>query len=150
MSRRRKKNVIKGPIFDSFRNQHFGMKKILVWKPGTQSLRQRLKYLSQQCRTILDSRDSEVIRVGQLVLEACRPDVHPKLTALILTNAGLEASNSTGESWPVCTAYLVNKYLAARVERLKGFGEDQTATMDVAVSPPTERIEDHASTRASR
>ena len=127
--RPRKKNGIKGPVFPSFVMAVAGQKEIQVWTPGTQSLRQRMKYLTRTCAAILDSRDPDVIRTGGLVFKACEPEPRPRYAALVLINAAREAAERSGTPWSLCANLLLSEFIAARVERLK-------------VSPPTERTED--------
>lgn len=138
--RPRKNNVIKGPVFPSFLNQRTGPHEVMVWKPGIQSLKQRTKNLQRACRSILESRDPETMRVGALVVQACERELHPKLASLILINAAMEAANSTGEPWHVCASVLTNQFIETRVARLKSFADQPIATASTEVSPPAERI----------
>jgi hypothetical protein len=141
--RRRKKNVVKGPMFPSFLHQQAGGTDGALMEAGVQSLRQRMKNLTLRCRPIIDSRDPETVRVGRLVIEACQREPNPKLASLVLINAAIEAADSTGEPWPVCASVIVSNFLDARVQRIKALTADQpvaTATTDAIVSPPAERI----------
>jgi hypothetical protein len=132
-----KKNCIKGPVMPSFVQAKAGTKKIMVWKPGTQSIRQRMKYLTRACASILDSKDPDTVRVGGLIFKACEAEPRPRYAALVIMNAAREASESSGADWPTCASVLIHQFIEARVERLK------------TVSPPAER-EVHASTRTDR
>lgn len=101
---------IQGPIFPSFHNQRTGTKKILVWKPGTQSVRQVKKNLRNKAKQILDSKDELIIRAGDRVIYSVRADPDPEYSALHLFCEAIDMRDDTGESWVTCITYLMDKF----------------------------------------
>lgn len=108
--KRRKKNTIKGPIFPSFLNPNLGPKKILVWAPGTQSVRQCKKNLRLKSKHILDSKDPTIVAVGDRVIRGVCHEPDPEYSALHLICAALDASEDTGESWVTCMTYMMDRF----------------------------------------
>ncbi len=109
----------KGPAFPSFEQQHGWRAR----KPrsrngllpaGTQwaahtNTRAQLRNLRRVCRPVFDAIDPETMAARQRAFAATAGEPSPEFGALHLMYAALEASDQTGEPWPVCLHYLLDK-----------------------------------------
>jgi hypothetical protein len=100
----------KGPMFNSYHNQNGQPKKVLVWKPGTQSIRQQVKNLKLKCSPILDSRDPAVLAVAQRAVKATLDEPNPVFGYLHLFAAGMDAAVETGKSWTDCMTEILDAF----------------------------------------
>lgn len=105
------------------RNQNTEPKKILVWKPGTQSTRQQKRNLRNRVRHIIDSTDEQTVAVGDRVIRSVCEEPDPEYAALHLFCAALGMHEDTGEPWVKCMTYLMDKFDGKIVEEQHD-GED--------------------------
>lgn len=106
----RRLGCIKGPLFPSFQNQNTDPKKIMVWKPGTQSTRQQKKNLRNKARVIIDSKDPQIIATGDRVIRSVCAEPDPEYSALHLFCAAMDLSDDCGESWVTCMNHLMDTF----------------------------------------
>jgi hypothetical protein len=84
--------------------------------------RAQLRNLRQRAHKILDSKDPEIVMIGQRVIEATKDEPNPLFGALHLINAGLEAAEQTETTWVVAMRYLLDEF-----ERIAQRGEATTS-----------------------
>jgi len=110
-----KHNGLKGIHMLSYLDQE-SKKQKMVWRPGLQGVRQQLRYLRNATRHILDSKDPNVIKAGDRVIQACENEPNPEYGILHLYYAAVEACRDTGEPWDVCMNYFMDKFDAKQEE----------------------------------
>jgi hypothetical protein len=108
-----------GPAFPSFKEANRGRtstprSRTGLLPAGTQwaahtNTRAQLRNLRRVCRPVLDAIDPDTVAARQRVIAATAGEPSPEFGALHLMYAALDASRQTGESWPVCLHYLLDK-----------------------------------------
>lgn len=126
---------VKGPWMPSYNDQTRKRPK-MEFIAGAHSMRQQVRNLRARCRVILDSTDPAVVMMGDRVIDAVRHEPDQEYSTLHLIAAGLDAHDDTGESWPVCMGYLLDKFdeIAARDHDVKTDTETPDQRMESGTS----------------
>lgn len=107
----------KGPVFPSFRDQQTPQPR-KHWLPH-QNTGEQLRRLRQVCRPILASIEPSIVTARQRVIAATAGEPLPEFGALHLINAAIDACDQTGEPWPVCMHYMLDKFDAMKGDALE-------------------------------
>lgn len=104
----------KGPVFPSFRDQQTP-KPRKQWLPHS-GTREQLQNLRRMCRPILASIEPDTVTARQRVIAATAGEPLPEFGALHLIYAAIDACDQTGEPWPVCMHYMLDKFEAGQAD----------------------------------
>jgi hypothetical protein len=85
----------------------------MQWRSHT-STKAKLRNLYHACKPVLDATDSQTTAAVTRIAEAVSAEPMPQFGRLHLVFAAIEMAAETGESWPTCANYLMDKFDAMR------------------------------------
>lgn len=138
----------KGPVFKSWKDSR-GPQPRQVYVYQGQSKNKQMRNMRAMLREIIDSKDPDIITVGDKVIRLCLDEPDPEYSALHLFCAGLTMSKETGESWVACMDVIVQKFVERQVlseelnieDKLTGQLDYSNATSEL--NNPRARVRDY-------
>jgi len=138
---------VKGKFFPSFEQHDGSSSKRLVrnYTGRPQSEARQLRNMRQLARPIIDSKDVQVISVGDKVIRLCLDEPNPEFSALHLICAGIAMSKATGEPWTACMLTIIQKFeerstVTAELDIADNLSTQPQATSAVELPPVVSKL----------